>query len=53
MKPNEIINHTLKKAYTTKADAERVIAHLLSKEIVVYAYKCYCERWHLSSKDKK
>lgn len=53
MKPNSVINHTLKKAYPTKEAAEKVAAFLLTKFVRVRAYKCFCEAYHLTSQKEK
>jgi hypothetical protein len=52
MKGNSVTHHSLKKAYTTKEEAEKVVSYLLSKGVKVYPYKCYCETWHLTSKER-
>lgn len=52
MKPNSVVNHTLKKSYDTKAEAEKVAAYLLTKFIQVRVYKCFCEKFHLTGNNK-
>lgn len=53
MKGNSVVNHTLKKAYASKTEAEKVAAYLLTKFVRVRVYKCYCEQWHLTSQREK
>jgi hypothetical protein len=53
MKSNSIIAHTTKKAYPSKEAAERAAAFLLTKDVRVRAYKCFCEQWHLTSQKEK
>lgn len=48
MKPNSVINHTTKKAYSTKAEAEKVAEYLLTKFVRVRVYKCFCNMFHLT-----
>ena len=52
MKPNSVLNHTLKKAYPTKEAAEKVAAFLLTKFVKVRVYKCFCEMFHLTGNTK-
>ena len=53
MKPNSVISHTTKKAYPTKDAANKVVAYLLTKDVVVRSYKCFCEQFHLTSQKGK
>lgn len=52
MKPNSVLNHTMKKAYATKEEAEKVAAYLLTKFVRVRSYKCFCQLWHLTGQVK-
>jgi hypothetical protein len=52
MKGNSVTHHSLKKAYSTKEEAEKVVSHLLTKNVYVKIYKCFCDMFHLTSKER-
>jgi lambda repressor-like predicted transcriptional regulator len=53
MKGNSVTHHSLKKAYATKEEAEKVAEYIFAKGIEVHPYKCYCEQYHLTSKKER
>ena len=52
MKGNSVTHHSLKKAYSTKEKAEKVAAYLLTKNVYVEVYHCFCNMYHLTSKER-
>jgi len=53
VKGNSVTHHSLKKAYVTKEEAEKVAEYIFTKGIEVRPYKCYCEMFHLTSKKER
>ena len=53
MKGNSVTHHSIKKAYATKIEADRVATFLLTKFVIVRSYKCFCQCWHLTSQKEK
>jgi hypothetical protein len=53
MKGNSVTHHSLKKAYSTKEEAEKIAACSLTKFVEVRPYKCFCGVYHLTGNMKE